>query len=427
MFNVMSAIKFSIEKSLPDQLGRAGILETPHGVIHTPAFVTVGTKAAVKALTPEQIISTGAEVVLANTYHLYLEPGEERVKKLGGLHKFMNWSGPTMTDSGGFQVFSLGAAYGKELSKVIKITDPSQMLAERSLDSESPRLATIGSDGVSFRSHHDGTLHYITPEKSIEIQHALGADIIFAFDECTSPTEDFRYQEEALERTHRWAKKSFDRHIALEAEKHLLKKSSDSQASGQISLTNPAPLPQALFGIVQGGREESLRKRSAEFMKSLDFDGFGIGGSFAKEDMVTAVKWVNEILPAEKPRHLLGIGEPEDLFMGVENGVDLFDCVAPTRNGRGGTLYTSRGKINIRNAEFRDESRPIDPECGCEVCANYSSAYICHLYRAHEMLGGTLGSMHNLYFIINLVKRMRQSILEGNFQEFKKDFLSKYL
>lgn len=401
----MSVIKFSIQKELEDNLGRSGTLETQHGVIHTPAFVTVGTKATVKALTPEQVKSIGAEVVLANTYHLYLEPGAERVKSFGGLHKFMNWSGPMMTDSGGFQVFSLGAAYGKELSKITKITDPSQMIAERSLDSEVPRLATIGADGVSFRSHIDGSLHYITPEKSIEIQHDLGADIIFAFDECTSPNEDYRYQEEALERTHRWAERSLEHHKKLSANSLQL---------------------QALFGIVQGGREEALRKRSAEFMKSLEFDGFGIGGSFSKDDMETAVKWVNEILPKDKPRHLLGIGEPEDLFMGVENGVDLFDCVAPTRNGRGGTLYTAMGKINIRNAEFREDTGPVDVECACSVCQTYSRAYLCHLYRAHEILGGTLGSMHNLYFIINLVKKMRQSILDGNFQEFKKDFLDKY-
>lgn len=399
-------IKFSIEKELDGKLGRAGTLETPHGVIHTPAFVSVGTKASVKALTPEQILETGAEVVLANTYHLYLEPGDERVKKFGGLQKFMNWHGPTMTDSGGFQIFSLGAAYGKEISKVVSITDPSQLLSERSLDGEVPRLAKIGADGVSFRSHHDGSLHYITPEKSIDIQHNLGADMIFAFDECTSPTESYQYQEEALERTHRWAKRSLDHHRSL------------IRANGGIG--------PALFGIVQGGREESLRKRSAEFIGSLDFDGFGIGGSFAKEDMETAVKWVNEILPKDKPRHLLGIGEPEDLFMGVENGVDLFDCVAPTRNGRGGTLYTSSGKINVRNAEYREDTGPLDPECGCSVCKNYSRAYLCHLYRAHEMLGGTLGSIHNLYFIINLVKRMRQAIIEGQFTVFKNEFLAKY-
>ncbi len=423
------AIKFEITKKIPGELGRAGVIETAHGVIETPTFVSVGTKATVKALTPEQIKETGAQVVLANTYHLYLEPGDERVKKFGGLQKFMNWFGPTMTDSGGFQVFSLGAAYGKELSKVVSIKDPSQLLAERSLDGEVPRLAKIGQDGVSFRSHHDGSLHYITPEKSIEIQHNLGADIIFAFDECTSPTESFRYQEEALERTHRWAERSLKRHQELESEKKLAQenlRTSPSESMARFSSQTSSPLPQALFGIVQGGREESLRKRSAEFMASLEFDGFGIGGSFAKEDMETAVKWVNEILPEDKPRHLLGIGEPEDLFMGVENGVDLFDCVAPTRNGRGGTLYTSRGKINIRNAQFREDLSPVDLECGCETCRNYSRAYLCHLYRAHEMLGGTLGSIHNLYFIINLVKKMRGAILAGRFREFKKEFLEKY-
>ena len=408
----MKPIKFSIEKELEGELGRAGILETPHGVINTPAFVAVGTKATVKALTPEQILETGAQVVLANTYHLYLEPGAERVKSFGGLHKFMNWSGPIMTDSGGFQVFSLGAAYGKQVSKVARPQDNLHALpspAGLRHDEDSPgSLAKVGSDGVSFKSHHDGSLHYIPPEKSIEIQHNLGADIIFAFDECTSPNEDFRYQEEALERTHRWAERSLTHHHSL-------------------IRTNKRIDGPALFGIVQGGREESLRKRSAEFIGNLDFDGVGIGGSFVKEDMETAVKWVNEILPKEKPRHLLGIGEPEDLFMGVENGVDLFDCVAPTRNGRGGTLYTSRGKINIRNAEFREDTGPVDPECGCSVCKNYTRAYLCHLYRAHEMLGGTLGSIHNLYFIINLVKDMREGILHGNFVEFKKEFLSKYI
>lgn len=395
-------MKFLIEKELERGLGRAGVLETPHGVIHTPAFVTVGTKASVKALTPEQVKSVGAEVVLANTYHLYLEPGAERIKSFGGLHKFMNWDGPLITDSGGFQVFSLGAAYGKQVSKIAR--PPENYVPDENIVGN---LAKIDENGVTFRSHLDGSLHYITPEKSIEIQHDLGADIIFAFDECTSPSENFLYQEEALERTHRWAERSLNHHHRL-------------------IRTNKRIVAPALFGIVQGGREASLRKKSAEFISSLDFDGFGIGGSFAKEDMETVVKWVSEILPKGKPRHLLGIGEPEDLLMGVENGVDLFDCVAPTRNGRGGTLYTSRGKINIRNAEFREDEGPIDNECKCEVCEKYSRAYLCHLYRAHEMLGGTLGSMHNLYFIINLVKKMRQSILDDTFIKFKKDFLGKY-
>ncbi|CAN5124519.1 tRNA guanosine(34) transglycosylase Tgt [soil metagenome] len=399
----MAPLTFTIEKEIPHALGRAGLIETQHGSIPTPAFVTVGTKATVKAMSVENIRSTGADVVLSNTYHLYLQPGDERIKKFGGLHRFMNWNGPLMTDSGGFQVFSLGAAYGKNLNKVVSITDPSQLLQERSAEGDIPKLATIGADGVSFRSHLDGSLHYITPEKSIEIQHNLGADIIFAFDECTSPTETYAYQEEALDRTHRWAQKSLDYH--------------KSKPNSEF---------QALFGIVQGGREEDLRKKSAKLIGDLDFDGFGIGGSFAKEDMETAVKWVSEILPKEKPRHLLGIGEPEDLFMGVENGVDLFDCVAPTRRARGGTLYTHKGKINIGNTKFIDAMGPLDPECGCPTCKTYELGYLAHLYRSKEMLAYTLGSTHNLYFIINMVKKMRQAILDGNFLEYKQEFLSNY-
>jgi queuine tRNA-ribosyltransferase len=438
----MKALEFSIQKELPGKLGRAGEIKTPHGVIRTPAFVTVGTKGTVKALSTDDVKNTGAEVVLANTYHLYLQPGDERVKKFGGLHKFMNWSGPLMTDSGGFQVFSLGAAYGKNLNKVVSITDPSLLIPERSSESDIPRLATIGSDGVSFRSHLDGSLHYITPEKSIDIQHNLGADIIFAFDECTSPNETFAYQEEALERTHRWAKKSLEHHKKLEGEKVLENDSQKVLGSPDYSaMNNQARLsdnyflayPQALFGVVQGGREESLRKQSAKVISEMrteegeGFDGFGIGGSFAKEDMGTAVLWVNEILPKDKPRHLLGIGEPEDLFMGVENGVDLFDCVAPTRRARGGTLYTKKGTINIDNAKFMDARGPIDPDCGCSTCTTYELGYIAHLYRSKEMLAATLGSIHNIYFIVNLVKQMREAILNDTFAEFKQVFLSEYL
>ncbi len=400
-------MQFKIEKKLKNSLGRAGVLQTAHGKIHTPAFVPVGTKASVKALTPEQVRDLGAEIVLANTYHLYLQPGDELVAKAGGLHKFMNWSGPIITDSGGFQVFSLGAAYGKEISKVTKITDPSLMIPERFDDRDAPRLAKIGQDGVSFNSHLDGSIHYITPEKSIEIQHNLGADIIFAFDECTSPTEDLKYQAEAMERTHLWAKRSLAEH---------------KKRKKEDSFFYPA-----LFGIVQGGRDEALRKQSANFLKGLDFDGYGIGGSFAKEDMETAVKWVNEILPEEKPRHLLGIGEPEDLFMGIENGVDLFDCVAPTRNARNGSLYTKAGKINIVNTKYRDDFEPIEKDCECYTCQSYTRAYVSHLFHGKEMLAGTLASIHNLYFIISLVKKIRQSILDNNFFEYKEEFLKNYL
>ncbi len=400
---------FKIEKKLENSLGRAGTLETPHGVIETPAFVAVGTKATVKSLNPEQVREAGTEVVLGNTYHLYLQPGTEIIKKAGGIGKFMNWRrsdgniAPTMTDSGGFQVFSLGAAYGKDISKVVKIADPSLLIPERFDDSDAPRLAKIGADGVSFKSHLDGSIHYITPEKSVQIQHDIGADIIFAFDECTSPVEDFKYQEEALQRTHAWAKRSLEEHKKLNKENKI-----------------------SLFGIVQGGRDENLRKKSAKFISSLDFDGFGIGGSFAKEDMSTAVKWVNEILPEEKPRHLLGIGEPEDLFMGIENGVDLFDCVLPTRLGRNGTIYTKKGKIIIMNKEFRQDYGPLDPGCECYACKNYTRSYIAHLFHGKEMLAGTLASFHNLYFITSLVKKIRSAILEDNFFDFKKEFLYTY-
>jgi queuine tRNA-ribosyltransferase len=397
-------MQFKIEKKLKNRLGRVGVITTPHGVIHTPAFVAVGTKATIKSLNPEQVQEAGVEVVLGNTYHLYLQPGDEIVHDAGGIGKFMNWKGPTMTDSGGFQVFSLGVAYGKDMSKILKITDPSLLIPERFDDNDAPRLAKIGQDGVSFKSHLDGSIHYITPEKSIQIQHNLGADIIFAFDECTSPTEDLKYQEEALERTHRWAERSLVEHKKLNLENKV-----------------------SLFGIVQGGREEILRKKSANFIKNLDFDGFGIGGSFAKEDMSTAVKWVNEILPEEKPRHLLGIGEPEDLFMGIENGVDLFDCVLPTRLGRNGTIYTKTGKIIIMNTKFRNDFEPIEEDCECYTCKNYTRAYIAHLFHGKEMLAGTLASIHNLYFITNLVKKIRQSILDDNFFEFKEEFLKGYL
>lgn len=437
-------MQFKIEKKLTGSLGRAGVLTTPHGDILTPSFVAVGTKATIKSLSPVQVKETNTQVVLGNTYHLYLQPGDEIVRNAGGIGKFMNWSGPTMTDSGGFQVFSLGAAYGKDMSKVLKVTDPSLMIPERFDDSDAPRLAKIGSDGVSFKSHLDGSMHYITPEKSIEIQHNLGADIIFAFDECTSPAEDFKYQEEALGRTHAWAKRCLQRHVELEdGKKENQKKMLSHDSHSNLNMVNQkndayvaestsADFPQALFGIVQGGREESLRKKSAEVISEMQidgigFDGFGIGGSFAKEDMSTAVKWVNEILPEEKPRHLLGIGEPEDLFMGIENGVDLFDCVLPTRLGRNGTIYTKKGKIIITNTKFRDDHTPIEEDCMCYSCQNHTRAYIAHLFHGKEMLAGTLASIHNMYFIVNLVHKIRESILNDTFFEFKEEFLNMYL
>ena len=438
----MNNFSFKIEKKMPGTLARAGHINTPHGEILTPAFVAVGTKATVKSLNPDQIQKAGSQVVLGNTYHLYLQPGDDIVARAGGIGKFMNWQGPTMTDSGGFQVFSLGAAYGKDMSKVLKITDPSLLIPERFDDSDAPRLAKIGQDGVSFKSHLDGSMHYITPEKSIEIQHNLGADIIFAFDECTSPAEDLKYQEEALNRTHSWAKRSLEEHKKLEQNKQLSEEkllSHDSHSGLKMineslvaHVEESTFLPQALFGIVQGGRDENLRKKSAKIIGDMNadgkyFDGFGIGGSFAKEDMSTAVKWVNEILPEDKPRHLLGIGEPEDLFMGIENGVDLFDCVLPTRLGRNGTIYTKYGKISITNKKYRDDFTPIEDDCDCYTCKGYTRAYIAHLFHGKEMLAGTLASIHNLHFIVTLVSKIRQSILDDNFSQFKNEFLKKYL
>jgi len=423
---------FRIDKKLKGSLGRVGVLNTSHGDILTPAFVAVGTKATIKSLNPEQVRDAGTQVVLGNTYHLYLQPGDEVVRDAGGIGKFMNWKGPTMTDSGGFQVFSLGAAYGKDISKITKVTDPSLLIPERFDDSDAPRLAKIGQDGVSFKSHLDGSIHYITPEKSIQIQHNLGADIIFAFDECTSPAEDLKYQEEALERTHRWAERSLVEHKKLAQENNLRHSHSILEGQGLAGRSEDSSgYSPMLFGIVQGGREESLRKKSAQIISEINvdgkyFDGFGIGGSFAKEDMSSAVRWVNEILPEEKPRHLLGIGEPEDLFMGIENGVDLFDCVLPTRLGRNGTIYTKNGKIIIMNTKFRNDFKSIEDDCECYACKNYTRAYIAHLFHGKEMLAGTLASTHNLYFIVNLVKKIRQAILDDKFFEFKDEFLKEY-
>lgn len=396
-------LSFKIEKKVAGTLARVGTINTPHGVIETPAFIAVGTKAAVRGLTVEMLRDAGVQALIANTYHLYMQPGDFKVKAMSGLHKMMNWPLPTMTDSGGFQVFSLGAGYGTNISKILKDAPVVPLIKERDEEESKPKLVEIDYDGAAFKSPTDGSIHYITPERSIEIQHNIGADIIFAFDECTSPTETRSYQSEALDRTHRWAKKSLEYHHSKPEAKH-----------------------QALFGIVQGGRYEDLRKESAKIIGEMDFDGFGIGGSFDKEDLHTAVRWVNEILPEDKPRHLLGIGEPEDLFLGVENGCDTFDCVAPTRLGRHGTIYTKEGKIHIGNVLYSEDLKPLDFGCGCYACKNYSRAYVSHLYKSREMLGPMLCSIHNLYFIVNLVKDMRKALLADNFQEFKSDFLKRY-
>ncbi len=403
----MKPLRFSIEKKDSGSLARAGVIETLHGMIHTPAFIPVGTKATIKSVLPDAIKELGAEAVLSNTYHLYLQPGEEIVKKAGGLNKFMNWSGPTMTDSGGFQVFSLGEGMNKAIGKFAEPEKESKLVPavfDEDLATSHGKLAVIDEEGVTFTSHLNGSLHRFTAERSIEIQHALGADIIFAFDECTSPYADRAYQKEAMDRTHRWAKRSLDAH----------KQNVD------------AALKQGLFGIVQGGRFADLREESARLIGEMDFDGYGIGGSFSKEDLFASLRLVNSILPEEKPRHLLGIGEPGDLFVGVEEGIDTFDCVAPTRIGRNGSVYTKDGLMILLNNAFREDFSPIEKDCGCYTCKNYTRAYLAHLFRGKEMVGGTLASIHNIYFIVNLMKKVRTSIIEGRFRELKGEFVARY-
>lgn len=402
-------IQFNIIKEYKNGLARVGEIHTEHGVIKTPAFIPVGTKATVKSITPEQIQSIGAQAVLANTYHLYLEPGDEIVKKAGGIQAFMNWHGPTITDSGGFQVFSLGAAFGYSISKITKGNEDEIMLPYEQEVADGKKRSNAGKarideNGVTFRSHIDGSVHYFTPEKAIKIQHNIGADIIFAFDECTSPMEGEHYQKRSLDRTHRWAKRCIDYH-----------KSKDNSER------------QALYAVVQGGRFEHLRKESAQFLAELDFDGFGIGGSFAKEDMSSGVLWTNQNLPKEKPRHLLGIGEVEDLFMGVENGCDTFDCVAATRIARNGQVYTTEGKVNLMNERFKEDFSPIDADCDCYTCKNFTNAYLSHLFRGKEMLAATLATIHNLRFIVRLVDQMREALLDDTFEQFKNDYLANYL
>jgi queuine tRNA-ribosyltransferase len=403
----MRPISFNIEKELPGSLARAGILKTPHGEIRTPAFTAVATKADVKGIEAARLSELGVQCIIANTYHLYLSPGEKVVEKGGGVGKFMTFGRPTMTDSGGFQVFSLGVGFGKKLSKFLPeeaAREAGVAVFDEELATSHGKLAVIDEEGVSFTSHLDGSLHRFTPERSIEIQHALGADIIFAFDECTAPNADHEYQKEAMDRTHRWAARS------LKAHRQNVAKNAE----------------QGIYGIVQGGRYADLRIESAREIASMDFDGFGIGGSFSKHDLLGILDQVSNELPKEKPRHLLGIGEPEDLFIGVAAGMDTFDCVLPTRNGRTGGIYTAQGKIQIPNAEYKEDQTALDPACKCPVCARYTKSYIHHLFRTGEMLGPILASQHNLFFLADLTRRIRESIVDGTFEAFRDSFLAGY-
>ncbi|WP_143711344.1 tRNA guanosine(34) transglycosylase Tgt [Magnetococcus marinus] len=377
------ADRFSAELSTPftftlhntDASGaRRGVMHTPRGSIETPAFMPVGTQGSVKAMTPQEVEKLGAQIILGNTYHLFLRPGHERVQQLGGLHRFMNWRGPILTDSGGYQVFSLG-----ELNK-------------------------ISEDGVTFRSHIDGSKQFISPEISIQIQQALGSDIMMQFDECPPYPAQRDYVANSLELTLRWGRRS-------------------------LAAKTPNQPGRALFGIVQGGMYADLREISAQRTLEMGFDGYALGGLSVGEPkalMEEVLSYAPAFLPADKPRYLMGVGKPPDLVMAVERGIDMFDCVLPTRNARNGQLLTRYGPINIKRAEYRESLEAVDPSCGCDCCQNYSRAYIHHLFRTNEILGMRLMTLHNLHYYQTLMAEMRQAISQGDFAAFKANFLHNY-
>ena len=401
------SFSFEVKSTIPQALGRSGVITTPHGEIRTPAFIPVGTKATVKAALPDSIEDLGAQAVLANAYHLYLQPGPETLDAAGGLGKFMNWGKPTFTDSGGFQVMSLGVGFKKVIDMNGDSLNSDDLIVEKR-----ERLAHVDDDGVTFKSHLDGSMHRFSPEVSMQVQHQIGADIIFAFDELTTLHNTRKYQEESLERTRLWAIRCLDEHKRL----------TESRSHRPY---------QALFGVLQGAQYEDLRRKAAKDLGEMEssgiaFDGFGIGGALDKSKLGTIVSWAVEELPVNKPRHLLGIGEPADLFAGVENGADTFDCVAPTREARTSAVYSPTGRFNVSGGSYRKDFSSIDSECTCYTCKNYTRAYLNHLFRAKEILGPTLATIHNVHFIVNLVERMRLAIESGDFFEFKREFLGRY-
>jgi len=362
---------FAVDKSDAACSARAGLLHTPHGDIPTPVFAPVGTQGTVKTLAPDELLQAGTTLILANTYHLYLRPGADLIGRLGGLHKFMGWSGPILTDSGGFQIFSLES------------------------------LRKISDDGAVFRSHIDGSEHFFSPEKAIEVQEKLGADIIMALDECPDPM-NYEYNQAALQRTHHWAER------CLRAQ------------------SRP---DQALFGIIQGGVFPDLRRESARFLTSLGFPGYALGGLSVGEPKAKTWETLEvtvPLLPLDRPRYLMGVGSPEDLFEGVERGIDIFDCVLPTRLARNGAVFTSEGRLNLRKADLAEDDRPIEDGCGCYTCRHFSRAYLRHLYKAGEILGLRLNTIHNVFFLLELMRRIRAAILAEQFVSFKQDFLSRY-
>lgn len=398
---------FAIKYAPESGLARVGTISTPHGQIQTPAFIPVGTKATVKTVLPEAMEDLGAQALLANAYHLYLQPGPDVLDEAGGLGAFMNWDKPTFTDSGGFQVLSLGVGFKKVLAMDAQTFRSDQVIAHNK-----ERLAHVDDEGVTFKSHLDGSMHRFTAEVSMQIQHKLGADIMFAFDECTTLHNTRPYQELAMQRTYDWAIRCLDEHARLT----------------ESRIGKPY---QALFGVIQGAQYEDLRKKAAADLGSMtssdiQFDGFGIGGALDKDSLGTIVGWVNSTLPENKPKHLLGIGAPEDFFIAIENGVDTFDCVLASRIARTSAVYTMSGRFNVSNQPFIRDFNPIDDECDCYTCTNYTRAYLCHLFRSKEMLAGTLATIHNERFIVRLVDQIRQSIIDGNFYEMKAEFMGRY-
>lgn len=367
------ALTYELIKECKQSGARLGIIHTKRGIIETPIFMPVGTQATVKTMTPEELKEIKSQIILSNTYHLYLRPGHEIIKKAGGLHQFMNWDKPILTDSGGFQVFSLGD------------------------------LRKIAEEGVEFRSHLDGSKHFISPEKAIEIQNALGSDIMMAFDECAPYPADRDYVKNSLERTTRWAKRCKEAHKNLES--------------------------QSLFGIIQGGMYEDLRKQSAEELLELDFPGYAVGGLSVGEPkplMYEVLEYTTPLMPKFKPRYLMGVGSPDALIEGVIRGIDMFDCVLPTRIARNGTAMTSHGRVIIKNAKYIEDFQALDPECSCYTCKNYSRAYLRHLFKANEILGLRLLSYHNLYFLLKLMQEIREAIRNDCLLDYRKAFFERY-
>lgn len=369
----MYAVKYELIKTCKQTGARLGRLHTPHGVIETPIFMPVGTQATVKAMTPEELKEIGSQIILSNTYHLYMRPGHDLIERAGGLHKFMNWDKPILTDSGGFQVFSLGP------------------------------LRKIKEEGVEFRSHLDGSKHFLSPEKATEIQNTLGSDIIMAFDECAPYPADRQYVKNSLERTTRWLER--------------------------CKAAHKYPEKQALFGIVQGGMYKELREQSAKEITAIDLPGYAIGGLSVgepKDMMYEVLDYTVPLLPEDKPRYLMGVGSPDDLLEGVLRGIDMFDCVLPTRIARNGTAMTSQGKVVVRNASYAEDFTSLDPECDCYTCKNYTKAYLRHLIKCNEILGARLLTIHNLHFLLKMMENVREAIKEDRLLDYKKDFFEKY-